>query len=325
MYLVWIKDLLVRVDAKYIKGMLKNPDIQPNATINHWIAAILLFNFEIEHTPGITHVPDGLSRRRPAPEDPEEDDDVDEWIDRACGFMIQVMNWQRERRSSLLEMIPASQLQSRGQNLDHVFTGRWTCSHEKPRNQPPVMHWGQTPWAWVHGRGPTLAMTLATALVSHVSGTKSFKSWHVSISALFGIGNPRLVWPFPTSFNFRWPMSCRHHTSVASGPLSSWSWQGTVFFKPSCRATCHSIPLFDAATLPPKCYSVARCHMCDLSHLASVDTSSLVRLLASMMHHPAVLSLVYLLWLQFWSIIEGVQSRASKERAAEQQRCRSHS
>jgi hypothetical protein len=138
MYLVGITDLLVRVDAKYIKGMLKNPDIQPNTTINRWIAAILLFNFEIEHTPGITHVPDGLSRRRPTSEDPEEDDDVDEWIDRACGFMIQVMNWQRQWRSSLLERIPASQLQSGGQNLDHVFTGRWTHSHEKLRNQPLV-------------------------------------------------------------------------------------------------------------------------------------------------------------------------------------------
>jgi hypothetical protein len=73
MYLVRIKDLLVRVDAKYINGMLKNPNIQPNVTINHWIAAIFLFNFEIEHMPGITHAPDGLSCRKPAPENPEEE------------------------------------------------------------------------------------------------------------------------------------------------------------------------------------------------------------------------------------------------------------
>jgi hypothetical protein len=36
-----------------------------------------------------------------------------------------------------------------------------------------IYHWGQTPWVWVHGRGLTLAMTLATALLSHMSGTKS--------------------------------------------------------------------------------------------------------------------------------------------------------
>jgi hypothetical protein len=52
MYLVGIKNLLVRVDAKYIKGMLNNPDIQPNATIDCWIAAILLFDLELEHTRG---------------------------------------------------------------------------------------------------------------------------------------------------------------------------------------------------------------------------------------------------------------------------------
>jgi hypothetical protein len=43
--------------------MLNNPDIQPNATINRWIAGILLFDFKLVHVPGATHGPDGLSRR----------------------------------------------------------------------------------------------------------------------------------------------------------------------------------------------------------------------------------------------------------------------
>ena len=34
MYVVGIKNFVVEVDAKYIKGMINNPDIQPNATIN---------------------------------------------------------------------------------------------------------------------------------------------------------------------------------------------------------------------------------------------------------------------------------------------------
>jgi hypothetical protein len=29
-----VKNLTVEVDAKYIKGMINNPDLQPNATIN---------------------------------------------------------------------------------------------------------------------------------------------------------------------------------------------------------------------------------------------------------------------------------------------------
>ena len=55
----------LEVDAKYIKGMLNNPDMQPNNAINWWIAGILLFNFELVHVPGKSHMgPDGHSRHR---------------------------------------------------------------------------------------------------------------------------------------------------------------------------------------------------------------------------------------------------------------------
>jgi hypothetical protein len=37
-FIFGVSDLEVEVDANYIKGMLNNPDIQPNATINRWIA-----------------------------------------------------------------------------------------------------------------------------------------------------------------------------------------------------------------------------------------------------------------------------------------------
>jgi hypothetical protein len=33
-YIIGVKNPVVEVDAKYLKGMLNNPDIQPNATIN---------------------------------------------------------------------------------------------------------------------------------------------------------------------------------------------------------------------------------------------------------------------------------------------------
>ncbi|KAG9219834.1 hypothetical protein CCMSSC00406_0009390 [Pleurotus cornucopiae] len=63
LWLVGVKKLVVEVDAKYIKGMINNPDIHPNATINRWIAGILLFDFELRHVPGKSHAPaDGLSR-----------------------------------------------------------------------------------------------------------------------------------------------------------------------------------------------------------------------------------------------------------------------
>ena len=62
---VWImgvRNLTVEVDAKYIKGMINNLDIQPNTSMNWWIATILLFDFKLKHVPGSKHTgPDGLS------------------------------------------------------------------------------------------------------------------------------------------------------------------------------------------------------------------------------------------------------------------------
>jgi hypothetical protein len=68
--------------------MLNNPDIQPNTTINHWIAGILLFNFKLVHVPSTTHGPDSLSRQPAQPDNPPEpEDDCEDWIDRAYRFM----------------------------------------------------------------------------------------------------------------------------------------------------------------------------------------------------------------------------------------------
>ena len=73
-FIVGLKNLTVEVDAKYIKGMLNNPDIQPNTMINRWIAAILTFNFKLVHVPEAKHRgTDGLLRKRAAPEDGEEE------------------------------------------------------------------------------------------------------------------------------------------------------------------------------------------------------------------------------------------------------------
>jgi hypothetical protein len=62
LYIIGIKKLVVKVNTKYVRGMLNNPNIQPNATINRWINGILLFDFKLVHVPGATHGPDSLSR-----------------------------------------------------------------------------------------------------------------------------------------------------------------------------------------------------------------------------------------------------------------------
>ncbi|KAI0357930.1 hypothetical protein OH77DRAFT_1380730, partial [Trametes cingulata] len=91
MYIIGVRNLVVEVDARYIKGMLQNPDFVPSASVNRWIMSILTFHFELVHVPGERHGPDGLSRRPPQPGDsPPEEDDFDDWVDRLHGFMHQL-------------------------------------------------------------------------------------------------------------------------------------------------------------------------------------------------------------------------------------------
>ena len=86
LFLYGVKNLHVEVDAKYIKGMLNDPDLQPNATINCWIEGILLFDFKLIHVPAAHHQgPDALSRHQPTDEDIEEGErdaeEADEWLE----------------------------------------------------------------------------------------------------------------------------------------------------------------------------------------------------------------------------------------------------
>ena len=88
LYLIGVRNLVIKVNVKYIKGMLKNPDIAPSASINQWIILILMFHFTLVHIPGLHHGLDELSRRKPQPGDEEEpEDDFDNWIDNINGFM----------------------------------------------------------------------------------------------------------------------------------------------------------------------------------------------------------------------------------------------
>ena len=87
--LIGIRNLVVEVDVKYNKGMLKNLDVAPSASMNWWILSILLFHFTLVHVPGTHHGPDGLLRRRPQPGVEKEvvDDDFEDWVNRVNGFV----------------------------------------------------------------------------------------------------------------------------------------------------------------------------------------------------------------------------------------------
>jgi len=89
-HIIGVRNLVVEVDCQSIKGMLDNPDLAPNASMNHWIIAICMFHFELIHVPGILHGPDGLSCHPSQPDDaPDEEDgeEFEDWIDQVYGFV----------------------------------------------------------------------------------------------------------------------------------------------------------------------------------------------------------------------------------------------
>ena len=91
MYLIGLRNLVVEVDARYIKGMLTNPDLAPSTSMNRWIISILLFHFTLVHVPGTRHGPDGLSQRPQQPgndiTDSVDNPEFDDWVDQVYGFM----------------------------------------------------------------------------------------------------------------------------------------------------------------------------------------------------------------------------------------------
>jgi hypothetical protein len=126
--LIGLRNLVIEVDAKYIKGMLSNPDIAPSASINRWIVSILMFKFDLVHVPGAFHGPDGLSRRRAQPGDhPEPEDDFDDWIDQVHGFLHIILPVSALR----VEQPPATVYMLAGsiQNLDDNEEDVYDRSH----------------------------------------------------------------------------------------------------------------------------------------------------------------------------------------------------
>jgi hypothetical protein len=98
MHVVGITNLVVEMDAQYVRGMLSNPDVQPNAAINCWIAAILLFDFKLVHVPAEKHHgPDGLSRCKPIPGEDDNEGDPEEWVDEVLSLGLWLDTWNEHR------------------------------------------------------------------------------------------------------------------------------------------------------------------------------------------------------------------------------------
>lgn len=70
-------------DAQSVAQMLKTVDDVPNAPVLWWISWIRLFDFETKHIPAPQFkLEDGLSRRKPSPNNqPYDDFDPEEFLD----------------------------------------------------------------------------------------------------------------------------------------------------------------------------------------------------------------------------------------------------
>lgn len=105
LYLVGAENLHVEVDAKYIKGMLNEPDLQPSNTINRWIQGILQFDFTLVHVPASRfRGPDALSRRRLGENESIEEDD-DSWLD-DIALLMTIENIERIRTFQFRQPTP---------------------------------------------------------------------------------------------------------------------------------------------------------------------------------------------------------------------------
>jgi hypothetical protein len=126
-HLIGVKNLRVEVDAKYIKGMLNEPDLQPNAAINRWIQGILMFDFTLVHVPASKHVgPDALSRR-PLGEGETVEDEDDEWLD-DIALLIKTVN--ERQQPAIVATIPDDD-----NNLLNIF--RFLTTLEAPNYTTP--------------------------------------------------------------------------------------------------------------------------------------------------------------------------------------------
>jgi len=94
-YIIGAKHLKIEMDAKFVKQMLNEPDLQPNAVINRWIMGVLMFNFDLIHVPANSfRGPDALSRW-PYHLEPQTEvlDEDDSWLDKVALYMRRVVRY----------------------------------------------------------------------------------------------------------------------------------------------------------------------------------------------------------------------------------------
>jgi hypothetical protein len=144
-YLIGLKRFTVEMDCQSVKGMINNPDIQPTAVLNRWIAGIKLFDFDLVHVPAKDFGgPDGLSRRPLGEGEHVDGEDVDEWLETNLGLGLWAETWQGrefgERTTQQKEDNDIASLCSRkhAEAYAYQITGQQTVEVLIPRTQASI-------------------------------------------------------------------------------------------------------------------------------------------------------------------------------------------
>lgn len=198
LYLIGVKKLIVEVDASYIKGMLNEPDTQPNASMNRWIQGILMFDFTLVHVPGSKHVgPDALSRRELG-EGEEIVSDDDEWLDDIALFAQEMNNSPSHLPPALALAISAEE-----RNLFNIFKFLKTFSppefpslQEKKRFLTrATRYFVKGPKLWKRGNPTPLQVVFEEALREKILTEAHENFGHRGVQAVFETIRRRYYWP----------------------------------------------------------------------------------------------------------------------------------
>jgi transposase InsO family protein len=197
-FLIGVKKLEVEVDAKYIKGMLNEPDLQPNAAINRWIQGILMFDFTLIHVPATKHVgPDALSRR-PLAEGEEILEEDDEWLDEIA-LLVGIM----DRRNSVQQSTLAISTKE-DQRLFDIF--RFLTTLEAPQSSTPqeqrrfinraTQFYVRTGVMWKRKKkGNPLRVIMSKERREEVMNEAHEELGHRGVQAVFDTIRLRFYWP----------------------------------------------------------------------------------------------------------------------------------
>lgn len=137
LYIIRVPTLQVEVNAKYIQGLLNNPDLQLDTAVNRWIQGILMFHFALIHVPATRFQgPDALSQREPAEGELVESDDDS----RLNEIALYIETGRSQGSTSQAFQLPSCHLTQKGQENFLQKVLKFLTTLEAPAFDKPQKH-----------------------------------------------------------------------------------------------------------------------------------------------------------------------------------------